>query len=261
VAAWEPFTAVVLALVALIMWASWYGDVFRINHFAAPKSSRLVLGLTPVACLTFLLLCLEKMAATAVRESTPYVLIYLALGAAALGVSAQFYQFLGISARDDVLERRNVAALIAIVAALVGTTLCVAGGNVGEGPGMKAVIVSAGTALGTWFVLWYVEDLLSGRVVAERITVERDMGSGVRLAGLLIANGVILGAASAGNWIAARFTCDFALSAWPALALTVLAALIERVFGWRHFIGRSILTASGYLLLAIAWVLHRGLEA
>jgi hypothetical protein len=140
----------------------------------------------------------------------------------------------------------------------MGTILCIAGGNVGEGPGMKAVIVSAGTALCTWFVLWYVEDLLSGRVVAERITVERNMGSGVRLAAYLVANGIILGAASAGNWIPGRFLYDFALSAWPALPLTILAAFVERVFGSRPFIGRSVLTASGYLTIAVVWVLHRG---
>lgn len=254
----EWFAGLIFAVAALITWAAWYGDIFRINRLAAPKSSRLILGLTPAVCLTFLLLCLEKWAASAVRESTLYVLIYLALGAALLGVSAQLYPFLGISARDDVLERRNGAGLIAIVAALVGTALCVAGGNIGEGPGMTVVIVSAGMALCTWFVLWYVADLLSGRVVAERITVGRNMGSGVRIAGFLVANGVILGAASAGDWIPGRFLHDFALSAWPALPLTVLATFVERVLGSDSFIGRSILTASGYLLIAVVWVVYRG---
>jgi hypothetical protein len=73
---------------------------------------------------------------------------------AALGISGQLLSFLGVSARDDVLERRNSAALIAVVGALLGAILCIAGGNIGEGPGVEVVIASAGTALCVWFVLW-----------------------------------------------------------------------------------------------------------
>jgi hypothetical protein len=206
-------------------------------------------------------LCLERSAAKAVRESGFYILIYMALGAASLGVSGQLFSFFGVSARDDVLERRNRAALIAVVSALLGTTLCFVGGNIGEGPGVEVVMASAGTALTAWFVLWYLVDVFSGRVVSERITVDRDTGSGVRLAGLLAANGVILGAAVAGDWMPNRFLHDFAASAWPALALTVAATLVERFSQSRSSVIRSALTASGYLLVAVVWVLHRGINA
>jgi hypothetical protein len=258
VADWEPFAGFVSAVVALITWAPRYGDIFRVNRLAGPRSDRLVLGLAPIACLLFLLLCLEKSAAKAVRESGFYILIYMALGAAVLGVSGQLFSFLGVSARDDVLERRNRAALIAVVGAFAGATFCFTGGNIGEGPGVKVVMVSAGAALTGWFVLWYLVDIFSGRVVSERITVERDTGSGVRLAGLLAANGIILGAAVAGDWIPNRFLYDFAVSAWPALVLTVVAALVERFSQPRSSVIRSVLTVSGYLLVAVVWVLHRG---
>ena len=111
VADWEPFAGLVSSVVALITWAPWYGDIFRVNRLAAPRSYRLVLGIAPIACLLFLLLCLERSAAKAVRESGFYILIYMALGAAALGICGQLLSFLGVSARDDVLERRNSAAL------------------------------------------------------------------------------------------------------------------------------------------------------
>ena len=261
VADWEPFAGLVSSVVALITWAPWYSDIFRVNRLAAPRSYRLVLGLAPIACLLFLLLCLERSAAKAVRESGLYILIYMALGAAALGICGRLLSFLGVSARDDVLERRNSAALIAVVGAFAGATFCFAGGNIGEGPGVEVVMVSAGTALGAWFVLWYLADVFSGRVVSERITVDRDTGSGVRLAGLLAGNGVILGAAVAGDWIPDRFLHDFAVSAWPALALTVVAVLVERFSQSRSSIIRSVLTLSGYLLVAVVWVLHRGISA
>ena len=258
---WEPLVGLVSAVVAMITWVPWYGDILLVNRLIAPRSYRLVLGLAPFACLLFLWFCLERSAAKAVRESGFYILIYMALGAAALGVTAQLLAFLGVSARDDVLERRNGAALIAVAGGLLGATLCFTGGNIGEGPGVEVVLISAGTALCAWFVLWYVVEMFSGRVVAERITVDRDTGSGVRLAALLVADGVILGAAVAGDWMPDRFLHDFAISAWPALALAVLAALAERFSSSRSSIIRSVLIALGYLLVAAAWALHRGIRA
>jgi uncharacterized membrane protein YjfL (UPF0719 family) len=257
---WEPFVGLVSVVVSLITWAPWYGDAFRVNRLAGSRSYRLVLGLVPIACLLFVLLCLERSAAKAVRESGFYILIYMALGAAALGVSAQLLSFLGVSARDDVLERRNSPALIAVVGALLGATLCFAGANIGEGPGVEVVILSAGTALCTWFVMWYLVDRLSGGAVSERITVDRDTGSGVRLAGLLVGNGIILGAAVAGDWIPDRFLHDFAVSAWPALALTIVAVLVERFSQPRSSTIRAVATVSGYLFVAVVWVLHRGIS-
>lgn len=256
----ESFAGLVSGVIAIITWTSWYGDVFRINRLAAPRSYRVVLGLMPIVCLVFLLLCLENSAAKAVRESGFLILIYTALGAATLGVSCHLFPFLGISPRDDVLERRGAAGLIAIVGAFVGATLCFVGGNLGEGPGVEVVVVSVGAALCIWFALWCVAELLSGHVISERVTVERDTGSGLRLAGLLAGNGVVLGAAAAGDWIPDRFLHDFALSAWPALVLTAAAVFLERFSSSRFPSRRSWLTASGYLLAAVVWVLHRGLR-
>ncbi len=50
---WEPFPGLVSSVVALITWAPWYGDIFRVNRLAAPRSYRLVLGIAPIACLLF----------------------------------------------------------------------------------------------------------------------------------------------------------------------------------------------------------------
>ena len=255
-AEWEPLAGLVCAVISLTAWAPWYADVFRVNRLTTPMGFRLVLGLTPFFCLLFLLLCVATAAPKAIRESGLHVLIHMTLRTAALGVSAQLYPFLGVSARDDVLERHNAAGLIVVVGGLIGTVLCFAGGSIGLRPGVGAAIASGGMALCTWFVLWYVTDSLSGRGIAEQITVERDIGSGLRLASLLVANGIILGAASQGNWT----LYHFAVSAWPALAVTLMAALAERFFGSGSFIGRSLLVTSGYLLVAILWVLHRRFE-
>jgi len=245
----------------MVTWAPWYGDIFRVNRLAASPRYRLVLGFTPPVCLLFLFASLHTSAAEAVRNSSLYILIYMAVGAAWLGVSCHLFAFLGVSARDDALERRNHAALIATIGAMIGIISCFAGANIGEGPGVEVVVVSAATATGSWFVLWHLLEALSGHTVSERITVERNAGSGVRLAGLLVANGAILGAAVAGDWVPERFLYDFAASAWPACLLTVLAILVERRLGLRSSVGRSILIASGYLLLALVWIFPRSMGA
>jgi hypothetical protein len=258
VADWEPFAGLISAVIALTTWAPWYADIFRVNKLAAQRSYRLVLALIPVACLSLLLLCIERAAVEAVRESSFYILIYFALGAASLGISSHFYSFLGLSTRDDVLERRGGAGLVAIVGALLGTTLCLIGGNIGEGPGVTVVIVSAGVALCIWFVLWYFADVLTGHLISERITVERDFGSGLRLAGLLVGNGMILGAAATGKWMPDSYSDNLEISAWPALVITVAAIFVERLLQSRPSVTRSVLIASAYLFAAVIWLWRLG---
>ena len=257
----DLLTGILSLVVAMITWAPWYGDVFRVNRLAAPRAYRLTLGVMPLACLFLLYCCIRGMGAKAVRADGSLILLYVMLGAAALGVSSQLINLLGLSARDDALERRNGSALIAVSGALLGAMLCIAGGNIGEGPGVTVVIISGGTALVFWFALWFCADLFSGGQIVERITVERDLASGLRFAGLLIANGIILGAAAAGDWIADRFVHDFALSAWPVLALTPGAIVVERFMPARSSVARSVFVGLAYCLVAVMWVLHRGIVA
>jgi hypothetical protein len=76
--------------------------------------------------------------------------------------------------------------------------------------------------------VWFVFSLVSG--AHEAIAVDRDIASGIRLAGFLIAVGLIFGGAMAGdfsNW-AATFG-DFIGRAWPALMLAVVAVVIQRM--------------------------------
>lgn len=259
VADWEYFVGLISGVTAMITWAPWYRDIFRVNRLAAPPRYRLILGLAPVACLLLLLASLQQFSARAVRESGAYILLYLMLGAAFLGVSVQCFALLGVSACEDVLERRNGASLIAVAGALAGAILCVAGGNIGEGPGASVVVACAATAMGTWFLLWWLLEVGSGGQVSEQITVERDRGGAIRLAALLVANGAIVGAAVAGDWNGARFLRDFSAFGWPALALTVIAAAAERVRRTRWSGGQSLLAAAVYLLASLLWVFTRRL--
>jgi hypothetical protein len=170
---------------------------------------------------------LRRLSSFDVRESPVYLSFYMLMGAAWVGLAARFLGLFGLSARDDVIERRNPAAARAVGGALVGLALCFAGGNVGDGPGWWVVVFCAALSTAALFLLWVLLDRAAG--VADTVTVDRDPAAGTRMAAFFVAAGLILGRAVAGDWSSAVGTVlDFAFFGWPALALTLAAAAVER---------------------------------
>ena len=107
-------------------------------------------------------------------------------------------------------------------------------------------------------------ELLSG--VSETVTVDRDAAAAVRLAGFLIACGVVLGRAVAGDWESAEMTVrDFVDVAWPVLALVVMAVVVERLARPTPETPRPSLAPFGlapalaYLSIAIYYVQRLGI--
>jgi hypothetical protein len=150
------------------------------------------------------------------------------MGAGWVGAILWIWQLLGVTLRDDLLERGNAAAAYAIAGAMVALTLCFAGSNVGDGPGWWVVGFAALLSTGGLFVLWCALDRISG--LGEAITIDRDAASGLRAAGYLIGFGVILGRAVAGNWVSTGATLvDFAALGWPVLVLLPIAVIVERL--------------------------------
>ncbi len=217
------FSAVVVAFA----WYRWYVAA-TIRALVSRNASRFIFIVAPVGCLAMLYLVLRWWAADDVRNSETYLLFYMVAGAAWIGASGQLLSLLGISPRDDAVERQNLAAALATAGAMAGITFCFAGANVGNGPGWWVVVFSAGLSTGAFFVLWALVENLTG--VSERVTIERADGAGLRLAGFLAAMGMILGRAAAGDWVSAEATVrDFVLVAWPVLPLAGAAVIVERV--------------------------------
>ena len=105
-----------------------------------------VLGATLVACSTLLMFVLVTAASHDVRAVIEYLFMYSVLGLAWLRIAEPLFVYAGVSARDDVVERGNNAATIALSGALVAVMLCFAGGNIGDGPGWWVVVFSAALA-------------------------------------------------------------------------------------------------------------------
>jgi uncharacterized membrane protein YjfL (UPF0719 family) len=223
----EVFVLVFSIVLGTILWGRWLWEV----SFVAPRLSkprdRQSLFLYPLAGAGLLFGVLASFASFDVRDSVVYLLFYMAMGAVWVAVGVRFLALLGLSSRDDVIERGNRAAAQAIGGAILGITLCFAGANIGDGPGWWVVVFSAGLATGTFFLLWIVLEKLTQ--LADTVTIDRDPAAGVRLAGFFTGAGMILGRAVAGDWISVEATVrDFAFTAWPALVLLGLAVWLER---------------------------------
>ena len=254
---------IVFALSAILTikgWVSWYSDLISVNRLQSLVGQRLVLFLIPLFCLLFFVGVLKGLSAETVRDDPLYIAFYALLGAGWLGGATLIFPFLGFSARDDVLERSNTPAVWAIVGALLGMSCSFAGANIGDGPGVEAVLFSAVLSSILFLALWFGVNFLTS--ISERITVERNQAAGIRTGGLLLGIGLLSGWSVAGDWTSASTTLrDFALSAWPAILLAAIAIVVERHF---HRTTRkaskimpSVISAF-YFSLALAWILARG---
>jgi uncharacterized membrane protein YjfL (UPF0719 family) len=214
-------------IVSLVCWGVWYVSPTRVRRVGARRSG-LLLQVTPLVAAGVLFGVLRQAASFDVRDDPRYLAFYMLLGAAWVGFWIRLLSVTGISRRDDVVERGNGSAAMAIAGAMLGLTLCYAGGNIGDGPGWWVVVFSAGLASVALFAAWMLLEMTTG--VSETVTVDRDAAAGLRLAGFLVACGLILGRGVAGDWESADATVnEFALAAWPVIVLVVAAAIVERV--------------------------------
>jgi hypothetical protein len=202
-------------------------------------------------------------AAKEIRDNIAYRLLVMAMGGATLTISAMVISCLGISLRGDAFERRNFAAVLVWSGAIAGILLIYTGASVGEGPSFWENVFSTAIGIATWLALWLTLELAAG--VSRSVAEERDTASGLRMAGFLAAEGLILGRALAGSWHSAAGTlADFARFGWLALALAALAIAMEfrlrpspacPLPSWRtHGVPAAVL----YVALAAAWVLRLG---
>jgi uncharacterized membrane protein YjfL (UPF0719 family) len=214
---------------AAVKGAGFYKELLFTALLGRSVRQRLPLALAPVVGLAILMPVLLCFAAGDVRSDGFYIFLFMALGMAWMMLGVQFFPFLGLNVREDVVEQGNGAAVVALSGGVVGILLAYAGGNIGEGPTIwttifPCLLASAGLMLG-----WFLVEL--GSRVSLAITEERDCASGWRLAAFLVSSGLILGRAAAGDWQSTVATIrDFISQGWPVLVLTLIAILVERNF-------------------------------
>jgi hypothetical protein len=212
---------------ALLLWALWYRPLLAVRPWGKRVRGIGLLFLAPLIACGVVLSVLVSVASFDVVDDRRYVFMYLALGAAWTGLGALLFGYMGVSVRDDAIERHNAAVPPAILGAWLGLASCYAGGNIGDGPGWWVVAFAGLLATGGLWIVWALAESVTG--VADAITIERDVAAGWRLGGLLFGAGLVLGRAVAGDWVSAAGTLqDFGMQVWPALVLLTLYAAFER---------------------------------
>ena len=188
-----------------------------------------VLGATLVACSTLLMFVLVTAASHDVRAVIEYLFMYSVLGLAWLRLAEPLFAYGGVSARDDVVERGNNAATIALSGALVAVMLCFAGGNIGDGPGWWVVVFSAALATAGLLIAWQIYTTVT--TGTDAVTIDRDPAAGMRLALFLVACGLILGRSVAGDWQTPEATVRDFVSMLPFVAILIVLAVILEPIG------------------------------
>ncbi|MFH0794591.1 MAG: hypothetical protein V2A74_11230 [bacterium] len=224
----EVFVLFFSGLLGLGMWIRWYWMVGRVTALARSGGERFAIQLIPFVCAGILYGVLRKFASADVKDSTAYLSFYMVMGAAWVGFVRGIMTYLGLHVRDDVAERGNAGAMWAISGALVGLTLCFAGANIGNGPGWWVVVFAAALSTGTFYVLWFILERVAS--ISDSVTIDRDAASGFRLAGFLVALGLVLGCSVAGDWVSPEATIrDFYGYAYPVVVLVAVAVGLEPV--------------------------------
>lgn len=207
----------------------WYGLLFSAWPPNRNKLTRYIFGWLPVISLMVIIYTLKVLASFDVINDFRYIVFYIVIGYTWLyfGLRFMFY-FFDLSWIDDVINLNNKAAMLSITGGFLGLTVIYAGANIGDGPGWWCVIFAGGLGTMSWIILGLISHKFTN--VFERITVGRDIYCGIRFGFYLLAGGLILGRASAGDWTSFYMTIIEFMDGWPVLLLTAFMIIVERYY-------------------------------
>jgi hypothetical protein len=175
-------------------WYAWYLSLVPVTRLASSHRDRRVLYLSPVVSLLLLGVALLVLVPANRPGWLPRVGICWAVGGLWIGLASHLLPWWGLSARQDVAERRIGGAGWAIAAAQAGLALAfafaAASGDVADAAGgLLRGALGTMALLGLWAILERWASL------SEAITVGRDGGTACRLAAFLVALGPLVGRA------------------------------------------------------------------
>ncbi len=224
----EVFVLLASGVVSLVLWISWLRVGLSVRALRRSPGDSLV-WFSGAASVLLIWGVLRAWASWDVRDSRLYLGFYVALGIAVTGLALIALDKLGLSLRDECLERTNVAARVTVSGALLGFAAAYAGANIGDGPGWWVVVFCAFLSMGSLLLGWVALARIAH--AGETIVVERDPAAALRLAVWFVSTGILQGRAVAGDWAgAAGAVRDFLRHSGAGCALLLTAILIERAF-------------------------------
>lgn len=265
----ELMFLIAAAIVAIVFLVKWYHPLMARRLTEAPwprrisPSDRWMVAIPPLALAALLVVLSLWADPFYVAGHADYTILFMAGGMVWLLWVRWMGRLLGISARDDAIDRHNPAAAWAVAGAVLGGMAAYAGSNVGCGPTIWTTLVPAFVATVTWLVLWIIIEVATH--VSEAVCVDRDPAAGIRHGGYLLASGIVLGRAMAGDWTSWESTFgEFVSLGSPAAALAALAIIAHRL--WRPTpqqpargtLGAGVLPALIFMAIALAYVIVLG---
>jgi len=224
----EFFALIVSAIIGIVGWKEWMGGLLLLSSLSRRAVTQILGWVMPLFAGGVMFFVLKRWSAHDVRDSGTYIFFYMVMWFGWTGIWNWVLGGLDLRCRDDVLERDNDAAGLAIGGGLLGATFIFAGSNIGDGPGWWVVVFCAGIATTSLLLFWVIGNLITH--VDEAITIDRDMAAGWRTAGAFIGSGLILGNAVAGDWHSAQQTMtDFAAKGFPVLILWAIAICLDLI--------------------------------
>ncbi len=119
----------------VILLISWKSHFFPSGSLHSRRGEAAVSCAVMAVCACGIALVLLRWSANDVRDDSGELIFYFVFSLMWVLVAQMLFEFLGVSLRDDGVERRNRGALFVIGGATIGVSCCVAGSNVGNGPG------------------------------------------------------------------------------------------------------------------------------
>jgi len=217
------------AIAAFSFFKTWYQPLKSLWPPDRNRISQIVLGLLPIVFLGLMIFILRNMASFDVVNDKVFILFYIILGYVWIALGLYLMSlFFDIHLAYDAIQLNNKAALAAVTGNFFVLAFIYAGSNVGDGPGWWCVLFAGSLGLAAWIILGIITNICTN--IFERITVDRDIGCGIRFMIYLICSGVILGYACSGDWTSFYMTIIEFSSGWPVLPLTAVYILIELIF-------------------------------
>ncbi len=178
------FVIVAGAAVAFLGW-QYYRPLVTVAAIRKARLNRAVLSVLPIAALIPTCLVLCRWADPQVVGHLDYTVLFLLGGAACIVAATRVIELLGVSIRDDSLERNNTAATITACGFVFSVGIVYAHSNVGAGPTIWTTIWPA-LAASVLVVLTSLLVEFVGEDVADAIAIDRDIAAALRFAGALV---------------------------------------------------------------------------
>jgi uncharacterized membrane protein YjfL (UPF0719 family) len=210
---------------------TYYLPLLLISPIKRSSLQRFVLACLPLVALIPTYIVLQRWADPRVVGHLDYTILFMLGGGMWIFVASRFLGVLGISIRDDAIERDNLAALVAVWGILSGVGIVYAGSNIGTGATIWTTLLPGFVATVALLSMSLLVELTGGSV-ADAITIDRDVASGLRLGGAVLGCSIILGHAAAGDWTSWNHTwSDPANRGWPAVLIAIAAGVLQRMLG------------------------------